>query len=104
VVNLRLLHSTLPFVIIKELKNCIERLLWILHHIGKRSALMVFEELLACDGYAWHFGLWFIDVAAKEDRQFLKLQILKVQMLYLNPSGKAMVRLPIFIPDINIME
>jgi len=60
---------------------------------------MVFEELLACDGYAWHFGLWFIDVAAKEDRQNLK-----VQMLYLNSPGKAMVPPPIFILDINIME
>jgi len=88
VVNLRLLHPTLPVVIIKELKNRIERLLWILHYIGKRSALMVFEELLACDGYAWHFGLWFIDVAAKEDRQIFKLQILKVQILYLNPQEK----------------
>lgn len=51
--NLRILHPTLPVVIIKELKNCIERLFWIIHNIRKRSTLTIFKELFTCDGYAW---------------------------------------------------
>jgi hypothetical protein len=53
--NLSLFHPTLPVVVIKEIKNCIERLFRILYYIRKGSALKVFEELLACDRYAWHF-------------------------------------------------
>ena len=66
--NLRLLHPTLPVVSIKELKNCIERLLWIVQNIGKRSALMFFEEHLACDRNAWHFGVRFSEVAKIKGR------------------------------------
>ena len=65
-VNLRLLHPTLPAVIIKELKNCVERLLWIVHNIGKRSALIIFEEFRTCDRHPWYFGLRLINDAANQ--------------------------------------
>jgi len=60
--NLRLLHPTLPVVIIKEFKNCGERLFRIIHNIGKRSALIVLKEHLSCDRYAWHIIHHFINI------------------------------------------
>jgi hypothetical protein len=53
VMNLRLLHPTLPAGIIKELKDCVKRLIWIVHNIGKPSALIVFEERIACNCHTW---------------------------------------------------
>ena len=64
VVNLGLLHPALPVGIIKELKNCVKRLIWIVHNIGKPSALIVFEEYITCDCHAWQIGLQFINVIA----------------------------------------
>jgi hypothetical protein len=71
VVNLRFLHPALPVFIIKELKNCIERLIRVLGDIGKRSTLKVFKEPLACKGYAWHCGgLRVLDIVVNEQPKF----------------------------------
>jgi hypothetical protein len=62
VMNLRLLHPALPVGIIKELKDCVKSLIRIVHNIGKPSALIVFEERIACDCHTWQTGLQFINV------------------------------------------
>ncbi|MCD6585051.1 MAG: hypothetical protein J7K96_04745 [Desulfobacteraceae bacterium] len=62
--DLRLLHPTLPVAIIEEFKNCGEGLFRIIHNIGKRSALIVLKEHLLCDRYAWHIILHCINIIA----------------------------------------
>ena len=62
VMNLRLLHPALPVGIIKELKDCIRRLIRIVHNIGKPAALTVFSERIACDCHTWQAGLQFINI------------------------------------------
>jgi hypothetical protein len=62
VVNLRLFHPALPVEIIKELKDCVKRLIRIVDNIGKPSALIVFEERIACDCHTWQTGLRLINV------------------------------------------
>ncbi len=64
--NFRLLHPTLPAVIIKERQNVFKGLLWIVHNIGKRSALCVFEEFLTCDYQALQYLGFKSDFAEPE--------------------------------------
>ncbi len=59
VVNLGLFHPALPVGIIKELKDHIERLLWIVHNIGKPPTLTVFEKHIPGDCHAWQIGLQY---------------------------------------------
>ena len=56
VVRFRFLHAPLPVLIVKELEHFVERLLWIVHDIGKCPALTVFEELLSCKKHFRHLG------------------------------------------------
>ena len=60
-VNLGLLHPTLPVGIIKELKDSVKRLVRIVHNIGIPSALIVFEEHISCDCHAWQIELQLAD-------------------------------------------
>jgi hypothetical protein len=83
VVNLRLLHPALPVGIIKELKDCVKRLIWIVDNIGKPSALIVFEERIACDCHSWQLGLLLTNVIAIRQAKFEPTKIAVVQILYL---------------------
>jgi hypothetical protein len=86
-VNLGLLHPTLPVGIIKELKDSVKRLIWIVHNIGKPTALIVFEEHITCNGHAWQIGLRFTNFLSI-DRQNLNLQNLQLHLLYPDPQKK----------------
>ena len=55
-VRLGFLHPPLPVFVVEELKHLLERLLRIVHDVGERSALPIFNELFACDGHFRHFG------------------------------------------------
>ena len=68
--NLGLLHPTLPVGIIKELKDCVKGLVWIVDNIGKPSALIVFEEHVACDCHSWQLGLLLTNVNAIRPAKF----------------------------------
>jgi hypothetical protein len=46
VVQLGFLHALLAVFVVKELKNFVERLLIIVHNIGKSSSLTVAKEFI----------------------------------------------------------
>ena len=50
VMNLGFLHATLPVFVIEEVEYGVERLLWIVQHIGERPALTVLKKILTGDG------------------------------------------------------
>jgi hypothetical protein len=83
VVNLRLLHPTLPVVIIKKFKNCIKRLFWVVHNIGKCSALDVLEERFPSDYYVWHFGLLIIYFIGRLHTNFERPNFAIADIVYL---------------------
>jgi len=68
--NLRLLHPALPVGIIKELKDCVKRLIRIVHNIGKPAALTVFSERIACDCHTCQAGLQFINISIIKQAAF----------------------------------
>lgn len=70
VMNLRLLHPSLSVGIIKELKDCVKRLIRIVRNVGKPSALAVFEKRIACDCHTWQTGLQLINVIAIRQANF----------------------------------
>ena len=92
VVNLRLLHPALPVGIIKELKDCVKRLIRIVHNIGKPSALIVFEERIACDCHTWQTGLRFINVIAIRQAKF-EPSIFTVTNIVPNITRKSKIKL-----------
>jgi hypothetical protein len=61
--NLSVLHPALPVGIIKELNDCVKRLIRIVHNIGKPADLTVFSERIARDCHTWQAGLQFINVS-----------------------------------------
>ncbi len=78
--NLRFLHPALPVRIIKELDDCIKRLIRIVDNIGKPSALIVFEERIACDCHTRQSGLQ-LSISLNFDKQNLNLHFLQLQIL-----------------------
>jgi hypothetical protein len=56
-VNFRFFHASLAVFVVKEGEDLIERLPAIIEHVGKRSALPIFEEIFSCDPHIRHCPL-----------------------------------------------
>lgn len=70
-VDLGFLHPTLPFLIIEEFQNRIERLIWIVHYIRKRSPLALFQEHFTGNYHVWHIRLQLTAVTSHQGTQLL---------------------------------
>ena len=102
--NLRLLHPALPVGIIKELNDCVKRLIRIVHNIGKPAALTVFSERIACDYHTLQAGFQFINVsiirqAVFEPSNFTVTNI--VPILSVKNKGKLIQDTILLVEDQN---
>lgn len=87
-VDLRFLHSALPTFIVEELQNRIERLIWIVHHIRKGSALNFFQEHFARNHHVWHIRLQLIAGISHLSVQLLDVYVSQLHILYVNMARR----------------
>jgi hypothetical protein len=91
VVYLRFFHAPLPILIAEETEHLVEGLLWIVHNIGKGSTLTVFEEPLPCEGHFRHFGGSATRGRHGLKAQYLDMQNMELQEVYLQFHRTARV-------------
>lgn len=85
--HFRFFHSPLSIRIIEEFEHFVERLIRIVDHVGKCSALSIFQIDVAGHAYFCH-SLLFARGAA--DRECISEDLLHVQLLYLQTLGDTM--------------
>jgi len=56
--DFRLFHPPLPVLVVEAFKHVLKGVIWIVHHVGKRPALTITEEVLWRKGHSRFFESW----------------------------------------------